>query len=223
VAQIVWCYRDLGEIEHAGQTFLQVLLAGDSGTQYFDCIPLAWTTGLPAPSLERAAAGWLASTDSPAAVLLGASHLLGTAQGPAALDRLKRMTTDRDRRLAWLAQAQVWRATTFQASEEQLLGYLQAIDDCPSALRAGPYFVIGSALVKFRPNKAALTLLRLPILYPRERQLASAGLLAAGGILQRGGKIDEAAHLYQELTRDYGDLADAAEAQRRLTAGRTKP
>ncbi len=200
-----------------------MLIAGDSGTQYFDCIPLAWSSGLPAPNLERAATGWFSTTDSPVAVLMGASYLLGTPQGPAALERLKRMTTDRDRRLAWLAQAQVWRATAFQASEEQLLGYLQAIDDCPEPLRAGPYFVVGGALAKSRPKEAALALLRLPIVYPRERQLASAALLAAGGILHRGGQSDEAAQLYQELINDFRETPDAAEAQRRLAAGRTKP
>lgn len=215
-AQMVWCLRNLGQIEQAGQIFLQVLLGSDEHTPYFDCLPLAWTIGIPSPTLERTAQAWLANADSPAATLLGASQLLSTAQRPAALTQLQRLSADKDPRIRWLAQAQIWRTSLFQAHEEQLLGYLKAIDDCPEALRAGPYFVAGSALVKRRPKEAALALLRVPIEYPRERQLASLALLTAGRALQQVGQDDEAGRLYREVVGRYRDLPEAAEAQQRL-------
>ncbi len=216
VAQTIWCYRDLGQYEAAGQAFLQVLLPGDESTQFFECIPLAWMPGVPPESLERAANAWLANSESPAATLLGASHLLSTTKGPAAIERLKRLSTLRDPRIAWLAQAQLWRTTLFQADEAQLLGFLKAIDQCPETLRAGPYYLVGAALAKSRPQDAELALLRVPILYPRERLLASAALLAAGGVLQRSGHEEAAARLYHELVDDYRGLPATAEAEKRL-------
>jgi tetratricopeptide (TPR) repeat protein len=223
VAQAIWCLRAQGQTEPAGQMFLQILLAGDPNTPFFDCIPLAWTPGQPTADVERSATIWLASTDSPAAMLLGASHLLGTPQGPAAVDRLNRLTTHQDRRIAWLAQAQLWRSTLFQASEQQLLDYLKAIDDCPESLRAGPYFLIGTALARRRPQEAALALMNLPILFPRERRLAAAALLTSGEIMQRGGRDEDAARLYRELIDGYRGSPEAATAAGRLSTGGAKP
>ena len=52
LAQIVWCYKSLGEWEPACDYFL-ILLARDRTTQYFDCLPLAWLPEEPSPTLER--------------------------------------------------------------------------------------------------------------------------------------------------------------------------
>lgn len=223
VARSIDCLRAQSQPETAGQTFVKVLLSGEGDTPYLDCIPLCWRTSIRPPALERAAASWLADASSPFVAILGASWLIGSAQNSAAVARLQRLSLDRDRRVAWLAQAQLWRTTLFSATEQDLVGYLRAIEDCPAELRAGPYFVLGSALAAKRPDEAALCLLRAPLVYPRDRPLGAAALLAAAEVFQRQQRDEDAARLYRELADDYPEQAEAKVANERLSAGVRKP
>ena len=68
------------------------------------------------------------------------------------------------------------------------------------------------------PAAAAIALLKLPILYSRDRHLAAIALLSAGGCLEKSGQRAQAAGLYRELIAGYEGLSEAGEAQRRLQA-----
>ncbi|HEX4143816.1 MAG TPA: tetratricopeptide repeat protein [Pirellulales bacterium] len=216
LSQIVWCYQSLGQWEPACDYFL-ILLARDRTTQYFDCLPLAWLSEEPSPTLERKAKEWLAQSETPVATLLGASHLLPTAQRTAALAALTRLSTDRDQRIALLAQAQAWRTVAFQATDKQVATWRQLAAKMPEGLRAGPDFVIGSALVGRQPEEAALWYLRVAILCPRQRQLAASGLAAAAAVLDKLDRHEQAQTLWAEITRSYPDQGPVAkEAKERL-------
>jgi len=216
-AQVVWCFKLLGQWEQAGDHFL-LLVGADPDTESFDSIPLSWTTGEPSAALARKAKGWMDRGDSAPAMLIGASHLLATGQRPAALDRLRRLATERDPRIAWLAETQLWRTQAFNASENQLDVWRASLEKMPEPLRAGPYYMLGIAAVEKQPEPAAVDLLRLPILYPRERLLSASALLSAGRAVERGRQPSAASMLYRELTSEFVDLPEAAEAQRRLVA-----
>lgn len=212
-ARMVWCYQSLGQTAVAGEEFL-LLIRSDPDTLYFACIPLAWLPSQPSPELEQAARRWVERQDMPAAVLLGASHLMSTAR-PSALDQLRRLAASTDRRIAQLAIAQIWRAAT--ADDAETAGWQRAIDEMPEDLRGGPYVVLGTTLLgQQRWEQAALALLRVPILYPEHRQLATRSLLDAAGALERLQRPRQAARLYRELIALGGTSRDAAEARGRL-------
>ncbi len=213
LAQTVWCQRASGLWDEAGETFL-TLSARDPDTPYFDCIPLAWTAARPAPALESNARRWLDQSE-PLAALLGASHLLSTGHRAIALAKLESLKVNPDPRIAWLAEAQTWRAAG-TAARNQRGGWQKRLETSPQALRAGPYYVFGLACVVDKPDEAALALLKIPILYPRERSLAAASLLTAGGCLERLQRPAQAATLYREVVAGTGSLSEADEAQRRL-------
>jgi hypothetical protein len=158
----------------------------------------------------------LANDSDHVAALLGASHLIATGERAAALARLRELIQSRAPRVAWFAQAQIWRAESTSATAADLARWSQFIDDGEEPLRAGPSFVLGSALAGRDPEAAATVLLEVPIFFPRNRQLASAALLAAGGCLEKTNRADQAAGLYRELIDRYRDAAETEEAQRRL-------
>jgi tetratricopeptide (TPR) repeat protein len=213
LAQTVWSQRASGAWDEAGETFL-TLAARDRDTPYFDCIPLAWTAARPAPALESNARRWLDQSE-PLAALLGSSHLLTTSHRAIALAKLEALSQNSDPRIAWLAEAQTWRAAGTAARKERS-AWRKRLEASPEALRAGPYYVFGLASVVDKPDEAALALLKIPILYPRERSLAAAALLTAGGCLERLERPAQAATLYREVVAGAGSLSEADEAQRRL-------
>lgn len=216
IAKAVLCHQALGQAELAGETFL-LLVRDDPGTVHFGCIPLAWLSDQPSAALERAARTWLGRDDLPAAVLLGASHLLAGRDRALALDRLGRLVAGPDRLVALLAQAQTWRTQVATVEGSQLPNWQQAIDRMPEAVRGGPYFVLGEALARHGQwEKAALALLRVPILYPENRGLAGRSLVEAGRCLAEQGSREEAARLYREVLEKHADSRAAAEARMRL-------
>lgn len=224
MARMVWCHQGLDQPGPACEAFL-LLVQSDPATPYFDCIPLAWAPTQPALALERAAATWLAQSekDSPAAVLLGASHLLSTAQGPSALERLKGLAVNPDRRIAQLAYAQTWRAAA-NVDDAQLEAWRRLVEEMPEPLRAGPYYVLGRAWAQRQKwDEAALCLLRVPILYPQHRGLAARALLEAGHSLERLGQTERAAGLYREAVKSYAGSPSAAEGRSRLEAMEKTP
>jgi tetratricopeptide (TPR) repeat protein len=215
-ARIVWCHRSLGQMEWAGKEFLDVLLAGDPTTPYFACIPLAWFPSPASLSMERTAQEWLGRDELPAAVLLGASHLMSSASRGKALEKLNKLAADPDPRVRLLAVAQTWRPLVVTADERQLARWRATIAEMPEPLRAGPYYVLASAEAQ-RQNweEAALAWLRVPILYPEHRLLAARSIVEAGRSLEKLGRSGQAAGLYREAVETYPDTPAAAEAEAR--------
>jgi len=215
-ARMVWCYQALERPAEACGEFL-VLVESDPETLYFDCIPLAWMPSQPPPALESTARAWLARDDLPAAVLLGASHLMNTPSRSEAIERLARLAVAGDGRIAPLAVAQTWRAAVATTDPERLRTWQQAIERMPEPLRAGPYYVLGRALAQQGQwEESALALMRVPILYGEHRALAARSLLDAGRSLEKLGRTTQAARLYRELIEGRPGTRSADEARLRL-------
>jgi tetratricopeptide (TPR) repeat protein len=215
-AQIVWCCRALGQAERACGEFL-VLVQSDPQTPYFDCIPLAWIAAPPPVLLEQSALKWTEDAQPPAAVLLGASYLLSTSQRPSALARLKDLTTNPDQRIAFLALAQTWRSEIVTADEAKLVRWRNAIEKMPEPLRTGPYYVLALGWrQKANWQRAATTVLRIPLLYPKHHLLSSQALWEAGQILEKLEHVEQAARLYREVVSKYPQTPAHSQAQSRL-------
>jgi tetratricopeptide (TPR) repeat protein len=222
LVRLVHCFSYLGRFEQAGQAFL-MLAESDPQTQHFAAIPLGWTPHQPSPAFEQRAKTWLSDRQNNVAVLIGASWLLPTAEGPAALAALQRLAADGEPRVAMLAQAQAWRTRVVTVTADEIKSWEGLIARMPADLRSGPYFTFGQALSRTgQHEQAALAFLRVPILYPSERPLAAAALLSAGRELEKIGQIQEAVSLYREVVREHAEASVAAEAAGRLTALRVE-
>ncbi len=214
-AQIVWCYRALGQPTFAAAEFL-LLVRADPATPYFDCIPLTWHSSR-SHAMQRAAQGWLREESMPAAVLLGASYLLHTEHASTALAKLQTLAKSGDENVASLARAQAWRPTVISAQASQVDRWQQTVENMPAKLRAGPYYVVGQGWTRTKEwEKAALALARIPILYPEHRELAARALFDAAAALGKLERHDEANRLYGELMQSYPESPLVADAQGRL-------
>ncbi len=215
-AQIVWCYRALGQVTSAAAEFL-LLVRADPGTPYFECIPLAWYGSFQSRATVPAARSWIREETMPAAVLLGASYLLQTEHGSTAVAKLQTLAKSDDVNVASLARAQAWRPTIISARAAQVERWQQMVEDMPAALRTGPYYVVGQGWARSQEwQKAALTLIRIPVLYPQHRGIAARALLDGGAALGKLGRHDEANRLFGELIKDYPESRLVTEAQSRL-------
>jgi tetratricopeptide (TPR) repeat protein len=214
-AQMIWCLRNLDQYRRAGGLFL-ALSRDDATLLHFSCIPLQWLPHEASADLEKKSREWLASGD-PLAILMGASHLLSTADRSQVVKRLEPLTSNDDARIASLARALVWSATYASASTNQLATWSDELEQFPEAVRAGPYFVLGRAWAQHHePERAALNLLRVPLVHADDRLLAAAALFAAGQALEQAGEPTDAARAYGELVADYPQSRLAAQAQERL-------
>jgi hypothetical protein len=222
VAQMIWCLRNVDQYRRAADLFL-ALAKDDPAMLYFACIPLRWLPGQPTAELDKKSREWLAS-DLPAAALIGASHLLSMGDRAAIVARLEKPADSKDARVAALARALMWSATFTSATPKQIQQWSNDIEKFPDAVRAGPYFVLGRALMQHQqPEDAALNLLHVPLLYADDRALAATALFEAGHALEEAKQPDGAARLYRELMGDYPQSRPATDAQQRLKEIDAKP
>ena len=217
IREMIGCHRALGRVEQSGEMFLLLARDGPNSSD-LAAMPLAWSPGMPPASLERAAQGWMARDDLPAAVLLGASHLLSIRPAEA-MAGLKRLASEADGPIAQLAAAQLWRTEIVTADAQKTDAWRRAIDRMSDELRPGPQFVLGQSLARQgQHEQATLALLRVPILDPGRRELAPVALVEAGRSLEKLERTHQAAGLYREVLRDYPTSPAAAEAIGRLEA-----
>ena len=215
-ARVVWCNRYLGRTEQAGAAF-RALYQRDPTTREFAAIPLDWITRLPSPGAAQRAKEWLAERDSGVARLIAASWLLSTSSRADALRTLNGLLTDSDPRVAFLAEAQQWRTRLTTTNAEELKRWTARVDRMPDSIRAGPIFVIATALARQQHHEsAALEFMRIPILYPMQRRLSSRSLLAAAGELEKMDKTDEPRGLYREVILEYPGTDAAQQSQQKF-------
>ena len=218
LSQVVWCYRNRGQQEQAAVTF-DLIVKNDPTTQYFDAIPLLWrSTELPL-SAERRATEWLRDESNPVMQLVAASWLLsGPGElRPEAQRTIESLATSRDSRVAALAEAQRWRSRLVVAQPSEVNRWQSIVEQFDPSLRAGAYYLLGQAFARAqRYEEAALALMRVPVLYPKEEGLAAESLLAAAEALEKSNRIDEARICLRELLRDHPGSTAAAAAKSKL-------
>ena len=216
LSRVVACLREQEQWGAATEAFLK-LVREDGATPYFATIPLPWTVVAADPSLEGKAKAWIADASSKTAGLLGASYLMSGATRSEALKRLRELTLDGDSRIALLAEAQLWRSAVVTADDQAVENWERVLDKIPEPLRAGPTLVVGRAWAqRNQPERAALLLTRVPILYADEHLLAAEALWSAGQMLEKLAEPKQASTLYRELVRDYFKSPLAAQATDRL-------
>ena len=214
IEKLIWCLRYEQRHREAGDLFL-ALYRSDPSTQYFPVIPLAWTTSQPEGELQQRAEAWLAD-ESAVARVMGASRLLPTAKRGQAL-RILETFDDPDARLVYLARAQIWRTQLARATVADVDAWLSSVEQMPDPIRAGPYFLIATAQARLQLSEdAALSFLRLPILYPKHRDLSARSLFKAAEQLESLGQSKSAQPLYLEVVRDHSKHAYAQQSRRRL-------
>lgn len=212
-AELVTCHRELGDIASAGETFLAIV-ASDPETLAWEIAPLSWRSATITPQLELQAERWLSKKGAPASQLLGASWLLPTAKRGLAMNALEMLaseSTPADPRISALAEMQLWRTRIVTARPVDLGNWQRAIEQIPSEIKAGPLLVLGDALAYAkRPDEAALTYLKVPLLYNQSRAFCAEGLLAAAKQQVERGEMVAAKRLLDELRQKY-PLSPASE------------
>ena len=205
MAQVSWSEQAAGQWADAGNTFVKSVLGSNPRTPYFAAIPLHWKTPAPSPSMERFGKIWLVDEQNPAANLLGASWLLASLERDLAIQVLKQLAVGKDRQIAFLAEAQLWRIQVPTVSAGGIEGWEKMLERMPPALRAGPSYLLGHALRRTgREQDALIAWMRVPLQYPRHRLLAAESLLATARYYQATGKSLQATTLYRELAGGYG-------------------
>ncbi len=217
LARITWCCRNLGNLERAASAFL-ALYRSDRSTVHFAAIPLVWTAGPVDAAIERRAGQLLADATQPAAQLIGASWLLTTARRGDALQVLRTLSNADDARIIFLAAAQSWRTQLAGVTADDVQQWESRIDSMPFSIRAGPYFLLGSAHARSGDSTAAaLALMRVRINFPDERALSAASMLVAGEQLAADHPA-EAREVYREVLVEFADTPAAATARQRHAA-----
>jgi tetratricopeptide (TPR) repeat protein len=215
LARLARCYFELGQFDLAGDMF-QALVQSDPQTPYLDAMPIVWgEIGCP-PSLESRARRWTESALSPVQ-LMGAAWLVASSGASDAQMVLSRLTRDPDPRVAWLATVQLWRTELrSRSASESISQWESSIERMPVSLRAGPYFVLGQAYQWNNDSRAAvLAYLRVPILYPEQRRLASHALWSAATILEKSDS-ESARMLLREIVERYPETTNAQQARLKL-------
>lgn len=215
LAAMTTCRRNLGQFDVACETFL-IVYEADKQTRHLNAIPLAWRSERAPPPLASRAEEWLRADEEGAAQLMAASWLLSGPRRAQAVSALQSLTDNKDKRIAQLAQAQLWRTKLVTARETEAPVWEAFVERIPEDLRAGPYFMLGQLLSRLKkPEQAALAYLRTPVLFPHERLLCEQSLFAAAKELETIGQLDAARNIYRELLRDYVGSIYADEAKSR--------
>jgi tetratricopeptide (TPR) repeat protein len=196
-------------------TRIEKIFSSDEHTQHLELLPAIWTTKVLNPSQIRNGAELLVS-DSDIAQFVGASILLEQSGfEETAKTALLTIQTSGHRRLKLLAEAQLWRLE-FANSEFPVYTidkWKRHIERLPTELRGGPYFLLARAYqFKLLRDDAALTYLRIPVLYDHDRLLAAEASLAAADVLRSGGRNQESLTIYRELVARYQGTEAARKA-----------
>jgi len=195
------------------------LAQSEPRTQYFGVIPLVWMSSRPDPAVARKIAGWLASKNV-LERLIGASHGLTDQNRDTAMRVLSDLAKSADPRIASLAVAQQWR-TEVRPSSQTLLQWRSQVAAMPQSLQAGPTFVLGTAMTSSDGEQAVLQLMRIPVLFDLEFELAGRALSQSADQLLKLNRTDEAKIVLQELVERHRGTpeADVAEVTLSKLAG----
>ena len=216
LARQVECFQNQGEMVAAAQRFL-LILESDPTARCFDVIPLIWGSPGNLNALEEnSGRQWLREATA-VSRLIGSSWMLAMAERASAIDNLESLAASEDLRIAFLAEAQLWRIKLVTASREEVSGWERRIHMMPDSLRAGPYFLLGQGLARHNdPLGAALAFLRIPILHPNRQALVPDALWRAGQCLEAGGQQQDAALVYREVLAFGDELPTVSAARERL-------
>ena len=152
-------------------------------------------------------------SNDPVRQLIGASWLLFGPQQQAAIQVLDELSRDIDANIKYLAIAQLWRTRNLKVNARQIEVWEKLLGSMPKPIRAGPWLVLAEAQSRAdQVDEAAINLLRIPILYPKQIGLSAAALYRAGHLLHNTSRKNEAQTIWNELRQKYPDSNWAQQA-----------
>ncbi|MBD3676606.1 MAG: hypothetical protein HUJ26_24100 [Planctomycetaceae bacterium] len=198
-------------------TRMDRIFASDETTHHLELLPAVWTEKVLTKSQIRSAAD-LIGGESQIERLVAASILLFQ---PGFEETSKQILLEfkntGHRRLQPLAESQLWRLElkAKDLSVFTIEQWQRHIERLPTRERGGPYYLLAQAYdFKLLRDEAALTYLRIPVLYPHDRLLSAQSLLSAAEVLRSAGRGQESITIYRELVARYQgtDAAGKADA-----------
>lgn len=224
LSELVRCALWTGDYLAAAPNFIAIT-DSDPETMHFGLAPLAWTDQLSDTRIAFEARAWI-TDKSLVAQLIGASHLLFDRESNDQAETvLRRLARESNLRIQRLAQMQLWRVRSASniATPAELLRWEAAIDDLPEELRAGGYYVLGQSFRRQQqPERAAATLLWLPLVYDSDRYLAARACFEAAELVESFGDQAQATNLYSEVVFRFADTPLAGKAEEKWNALRTR-
>ncbi len=191
-AQMADSYRALGLWTESGTVFLALSKYQPPSILYAS-MPLVWTRSeLDARALEQAKQ-WL-NDDSQAAQLIGASWLLSGNQRSKADSKLRELSQSKNRMIASLASAQLWRTIPANSGvADSLVAWQSHRNRLLLPLQVGPTELIADKLDQAgKTEQAVPEWLRLAIVHRDRYDAASRAIRLAAQATRAAGKIEEA-------------------------------
>ncbi len=214
LALLVRCSLRQGDYPTAGNRFL-ALTRSDPATRHYDIAPLCWTLHDAGPEWKAAALSWKVQTTE-SARLLWASVMLHDPKFSQEADLdLKRLATSTTEGVSRLADAQLWRKRLSDGdmTREEIERWHARTLAMPERLRGGAFYVIGTGYrLRNEPDRSAVCLLWLPLVYSEDVSLAARAGVEAGDQLRRVGQKREAVAIYEEVRRRFPGTSSAVEA-----------
>ncbi|MDR0870115.1 MAG: hypothetical protein LBN39_04910 [Planctomycetaceae bacterium] len=211
--QIVRCSTALGETDRSVQEYL--LLCRKDPLPPLEYLPLPWFVPLDKTltrqPYHKQAEDFLNDVRNPCP----AGKLLAAAVLSVCSDNQKRLRgsqilrdiaagsqdTAEQKQVVLLATAFLWKQKLpMYRSAADLKPLQNVLAQIPEPLCAGPYFVLGEVAAQVNlPEDAVLYWMRLPILFPENKELKTEGLRRSAETLEKLGRRSQAEHLQNEM------------------------
>lgn len=212
LAGLVECSLALDDARTAMLAFIQIVKE-DPDSRFFDLAPLPWLSSLGADAMAGATKPWLRSAE-PIERLFGAAWNLSGADLQAADAVLAELEQTAGPNIASLARAQRWRTQRIAADRSQIDRWATQVRGMPHSVRPGALLMLADAQARNElETDAAINLMRVVVLYPKQYQLAAYALYECGQLRQNAGRADEARRLWNEASREYGLSSWSRQAQ----------
>jgi tetratricopeptide (TPR) repeat protein len=214
IADTVRCYLALGDLKRAAATF-KVIYSDSSFNRHLVALPIQWWASNPSAEEIATFQGWL--KDVPPLKLVAASRLLNSSARRQARQALQDLVIDADPRIATLATCQLWRDQVTTATLETTAAWRKQIAKLNPELRTGPNYLLAMALARNgNTDEATELLLRCPILFGDQSELAAQSLLMSASLLKKKNRPRQAATLYREIVERFPKTTVASQAQQLL-------
>ena len=214
-AESIQAFDSIENHARSVREFLRIYVA-DPQTRFFRRIPLAWSVGERNVPARADLQKWL-TNDNPALRLIASSWLLGRGNDSDAIAALEQLTAQKDKRIAQLALAQLWRPRLVSATQNDVDRWQRQIEKIEPDLLAGPLVVLAQAQHRVgKKELAQINLMKVRILHNDKKTLAAYALYQCGNMMSESQQPDRAAAMWRELVNDFPSSQFAALAGNKM-------
>ncbi|MEZ6127198.1 MAG: hypothetical protein R3C59_00785 [Planctomycetaceae bacterium] len=192
---------------------IEKILEIDSASRHVSLLPLVWDARLPVRERVTARADDLTATSAVRQLVAASAFLGDPAHHQSAVLILQKLRTLPYRRLAELAETQMWRLPVL-TDDEQHVALIRLwesrLPQLPLEARGGPQFAFARCLQKQHDyDKASIAFLWQPFMIPTDEALAAAAMAESIRCLQASGRNQSATVLSQELQQRFPKMSAA--------------